>query len=155
MKYSNRWPLAEILADRLLAQPRVRDLLAQSDIIIPIPLHWKKQFSRGYNQSALLAHRIARSCSLLFADPLARIKNTQSQTAARSKLQRIANLRHAFGLTNSRKIADQRVILIDDVTTSNATLQFAARTITSARPKTISAIVLATADQKRSDFTAI
>src|ERR1051325_3878647 len=57
-KYHRRWPLAEWLTDRLLEQPRIGKLLRQQDLIVPIPLHRRRQFSRGYNQAKVIASRL-------------------------------------------------------------------------------------------------
>src|SRR5262245_32011019 len=61
-KYHRRWPLGEWLTDRLLEQPRITNLLKDIDVIIPVPLHRNRQFSRGYNQAKVIAAHIAKRC---------------------------------------------------------------------------------------------
>ena len=73
----------------------------------------------------------------------------------RSVADRDANLRHAFGLVDSKSIAGKRVTLVDDVITTASTLKAAARTMEEAGPAAISALVLAVADPRRRDFQVV
>lgn len=156
MKYHHRWPLAEILADRMLAESRVRNLLNEIDLLIPIPLHWTRQIARGYNQADALARRLARHRSdLSVSRAIVRLKNTTPQTTVRSIADRAENLRHAFGLVNPRSIANKRIALVDDVKTTGSTLKAAARALQDADPISIHAIVLAAADPRRRDFQTV
>src|SRR6266704_147592 len=63
-KYHRRWPLGEWLTERLLEQPRIQVLLKQINLIVPVPLHRRRHFSRGYNQAKVIAARIAKKCKL-------------------------------------------------------------------------------------------
>lgn len=156
MKYHHRWPLAETLADRMLSEKRIRDVLDHADVLIPTPLHWSRQIRRGYNQANSLANRLARyRKNLAVASPIVRLKNTVAQTTVRSAADRAANLRFAFALTDIAQIKDKRIALVDDVLTTGSTLKSAARTLKEAGPAAISAIVLAVADPRRRDFQAV
>lgn len=156
MKYHHRWPVAEILADQMLRQRHVRRILDQTDVLVPVPLHWSRQVLRGYNQADALARRLSHHLKhLRVAHPIVRLKNTFAQTAIRSFADRTFNLRNAFGLINPKPIRDRRVTLVDDVMTTAATLKAAARAIDDANPAAINAVVLAVADPRRADFQAI
>jgi ComF family protein len=156
MKYRYRWPVAEILADQMLAHERIRRLLDETDVLVPIPLHWSRQIGRGFNQADALARRLARRHPhLRVAHPIARLKNTAAQTTVRSIADRADNLRFAFGLLNPRSIRDKRVALVDDVTTTASTLKAAAGALKSASPAAISALVIAVADPRRQDFQTV
>ena len=156
MKYHHRWPLAETLADRMLAESRVRELLDEIDVLVPIPLHWSRQILRGYNQADALARRLARhGRGLKVAYPLARLKNTHPQTTVRSLADRTENLRNAFGLVSPKSVANKRIALVDDVKTTGSTLKAAARALQEADPVCVHAIVLAAADPRRRDFETV
>jgi ComF family protein len=156
MKYHRRWPVAEILADQMLAQERVRQLLDETDVLVPVPLHWSRQILRGYNQADCLARRLAQyRLSLRVAYPIVRLKNTASQTVVRSIADRDANLRFAFGLVDAKAVRGKRVTLVDDVITTAATLKAAARAMEEADLAAINGVVLAVADPKRRDFQVV
>jgi ComF family protein len=155
MKYHRRWTLAEQLADRLLQQADVRNLLSGTDCLLPVPLHRFRQFTRGYNQAEVIAKALARLTRLPVLHALRRVRHTQTQTHL-PRTQRDENLRDAFALRpGGKRVFGKRLVVIDDVLTSGATLRAAARALKPAGPASISAIVVAVADAKHQDFTAI
>lgn len=116
---------------RIGADPR----FASADLLVPVPLHRAKRRARGYNQSELLCEGIAAVTGLA-ADPsvLERPKHTESQTSLAFALRR-QNVGDAFrlGPSGARAAAGRRVILVDDVMTTGATLQACARLLKGAR----------------------
>jgi ComF family protein len=157
MKYERRWALGEKLADRLTQRMDVRTLLAQSHVLIPVPLHRHRQRSRGYNQADVIAKRIA-DCpgpKLGVAYPAERVGNTETQTHLHSKTERFENLRHAFELIDPSAVEGRHLVIVDDVLTTGATLVSFARILKPAKPASISAIVLAVADPKGRAFEVI
>jgi ComF family protein len=155
MKYRHRWPLAEILADRMLLQPRISQLLDQTDLLIPIPLHYSRQILRGYNQADALASRLATLRCIPLARPIIRFKNTPPQTLIVSRQIRAENLRDAFALIRPKTLAGKHVTLVDDVMTTASTLRSAARILAAGNPISINALVVAVADPRRRDFQTI
>jgi ComF family protein len=155
MKYHHRWTLAESLADRMLCEERVKQLINDADVLVPVPLHWSRQIGRGYNQADVLAGVLAGRCGLPVARPMKRIRRTPSQTGIHSRTVREENVRGAFALTNGDIIRDKRVVVVDDVMTTGATLQTVGRLLKSARPHKLSALVVAVADPKGQDFQII
>ncbi|HEV8605150.1 MAG TPA: ComF family protein [Tepidisphaeraceae bacterium] len=154
-KYHRKWPLAEWLADRLLEQPRISALLQHVDVIVPVPLHRRRQFSRGYNQARLIAARLHKHTHFPLIQPLIRIRDTEQQTAQTSQKARHANVRGAFALRKPKLVESKRVLVVDDVLTTGATLQAVARTLLLAKPASLSAVVLAVADPRHRDFLTI
>ena len=77
------------------------------------------------------------------------------QTSMPSQAQRVENMKDAFLLVSERGIRGNHVVVIDDVMTTGATLQSAARVLDQAKPASVSALVLAVADPKHQDFQAI
>jgi ComF family protein len=153
-KYEHRWPLAERLADRLVLRSDVRSLLTNSDVIVPVPLHFKRQRQRGYNQADVIARQICRNNSKV-KHAAVRALNTETQTHMPSRAKRMANLSDAFLLIDPDAIAGKNVVLIDDVLTTGSTLVSLARTLNVAKPASLSAIVIAVADPKGRQFEVI
>jgi ComF family protein len=121
------------------------DVLSGADFLVPVPLHWTRLFQRRYNQAALLAQAIASAGGPPVAvDWLVRRRRTPSQgrlgAGARSR-----NVRGAFALRRGRSVAGKRVVIVDDVMTSGATLEECARILRRAGAKSIGALTLARA----------
>ena len=137
-KFAGRWPLlpmlAEVLLDRLPVSPAV-------DLIVPLPLHPQRLRERGYNQAVEIAVPLARNFKLPLArDVLIRDKNTAQQTRL-THAARHSNLRGAFRAEPSVK--GLRIALVDDVMTTGATLDAAARALKKAGAAQVEAWVLA------------
>lgn len=93
------------------------------DLVCPVPLHAVKQRERGYNQARLLASRLSKRLDVPLAGPnvLIRIKKTDTQTRLTAR-QRLSNVLGAFKVHQSGRIAGKKVLLIDDVMTTGATV---------------------------------
>jgi ComF family protein len=130
----------------LLEQERVKALLSETDCLTPVPLHPSRQIARGYNQAEVLARRLSRRCRIPLVRPAKRVRATETQTHLHSRAQRMKNLAEAFVLAKGRQIHGKHVVVIDDVMTTGATLQVLARTLRSAKPASLCAIVVAVAD---------
>ena len=144
LKFRGQRRLALPLARLLLAA--VEDATLAPDLIIPMPLHGGRRRERGYNQAALLARPLARAMRApLREDALARTRATQPQTRL-SRPDRRANVAGAFALAShaaQTQLAGKRLLLVDDVTTTGATLDAAAEALLAARPAAILALAVA------------
>jgi len=99
------------------------------DLIIPVPLHPKKERQRGYNQSALIAGSMAAVWGIAQGEQLLRrVRFTESQTK-KSREERIANVAGAFALPKPEKLRGKHILLLDDVLTTGATLEAAAQAL--------------------------
>lgn len=120
-------------------------LIADADIIVPVPLHPVRLLSRRYNQSAILAREVARLTGLP-SDPLAlrRVKRTTSQVGL-STAQRQKNVQGAFTIPKSSisAIDGKRILLMDDVITTGATVNACARTLAKAGASHVDVLALA------------
>jgi len=130
-------PLGDLMADY------VARLSLPADVLVPVPLHPARERKRGYNQSRLLAHAIANRIGLPVVEALARERNTPAQVHL-SRHQRLANVQGAFRATGA-DLCGQRVLLIDDVCTTGATLAACAHALAPSRPRSIWALTLARA----------
>jgi ComF family protein len=155
MKYSGRWNVGESLAARLLSQERIANLVSEADVLVPVPLHFFRQFRRGYNQAMVVARWMSRKQGKPIVHPLRRVRHTETQTHLHSRQKRFKNLRDAFKLVNPAAVHGKRVLVIDDVMTTGATLQTVARALRPARPASLSAIVLAVADPRGRSFQSV
>jgi ComF family protein len=155
MKYRRRWPLAQSIADRMLTNPAVRQLLDDAEVLVPVPLHWARQIGRGYNQADCLAKALARRSGLKIARPVRRIRFTPSQTAIFSRTVREENVRGAFAAKLRRSVRGRHVVVVDDVLTTAATLQGVGRILDEMAPASLSALVVAVADPRRRDYQGI
>lgn len=121
------------------------DMLAGADLVVPVPLHRWRLFSRRYNQAALLAQGVARAARLkAVLDLLARTRPTPPQVG-RSRRARFANVRGAFAVRAAYRseIRNCRVVLVDDVMTSGATAEACARTLHRAGAARVDVLTLA------------
>ncbi len=122
-----------------------QELLAEADLIVPVPLHWRRLFARRYNQAALLAQALGRQARLPVApDLLRRRRHTVSQGHL-SASARERNVAGAFTVPAGKlaRIRDRRVLLIDDVMTTGATSSACARTLRRAGAAAVDVLVLA------------
>lgn len=115
------------------------------DLIIPVPLHWKKQKKRGYNQSEFIASGIAESMGkLLDTSILYRAVETETQTR-KSRYERWENVENIFRLRSADKITGKHILLVDDVITTGATLESCASTLLKENNTKVSVATLAMA----------
>lgn len=136
-------PLGEMLAEQVQRMP------LPADVIIPVPLHRRRQRERGYNQSALLALRFGAATQIpVCQDVLRRHRYTRSQTRLDAQ-ERNQNVRGAFSCTNQhdidREIVGKRVLLIDDVATTGATLRACAQVLRDHGARSVWALTVARA----------
>ena len=129
-------------------------LEANFDVIMAMPMHWRKRWERGFNQAELLADPVARRYGLPLATILRRTRYTKSQ-AGLTEAARRKNLRGSFRLKRPEQVAGKRVLLIDDVFTTGATLRAAAAVLKAAGVARVSALTLARVDRAISSRTAL
>lgn len=155
MKYHRRWAIGEQLAARLARLRGAQSILSNADLLVPVPLWRWRQVHRGYNQADVIARQLAAQSGKKVLPIVARIRRTASQTQLNSRRGRVENVRDAFGLKSHHPISGRRIVLVDDVMTSAATLKEVGRVILQAQPLEISAITLAVADPRGRSFQAI
>ncbi|HWJ04009.1 MAG TPA: ComF family protein [Verrucomicrobiae bacterium] len=120
-KFSGNRQCGKFLAELLLAGP-VRDL-AGIDLVIPVPLHKTRLRQRGFNQAEVLAKALALGANLpIMTDLLSKEIPTDSQ-ASLARHQRLTNLEAAFRVTRPQFTHGKRILLVDDITTTGATLE--------------------------------
>src|ERR1700722_8615693 len=141
LKYSDRAELARPMGAWMARAGA--DVLGDADVIAPVPLHARRLWARRFNQAAALAREIAHRSGKPFEPALLqRVKATRSQVGL-SREQRIANLQGAFRAAPGARIRGRRVARVDDVLTSGATANAAARALLRAGAAEVDLIVFA------------
>jgi ComF family protein len=143
LKYQDRTDLAPAMG-RWMARAG-QELLGEADILVPVPLHWRRGWSRRYNQSGALARIISRQSGVkLASEALRRVRATEQQIGL-SRSQRANNVQGAFkvAIDRSADIAGRRVILVDDVLTTGATVDACARALLRAKAAAVDVLVFA------------
>ena len=118
LKYHNVKRLSGPLADILL-----RMEIPSADAVLPVPLYKNRLRQREFNQSALIAKYLAKGLgSILVLDSLVKMRDTKPQVGLRSD-ERRKNMRNAFGIQNKEAVEGKDILLIDDVSTTGATVR--------------------------------
>ena len=134
---------ARRLFGRWLAQAGA-ELLADADLIVPVPLTRTRLLSRRFNQSAILAHEVARVAHVK-VEPLAllRVRSSKPQVGL-SREQRSRNVSGAFAVAPARKVAisGAKIVLVDDVITTGATAEACARALRRAGAASVDVLAL-------------
>ena len=153
LKFRNNQQLAklfaEIIYDNLVEELANLNLTINfnNPILITIPLSRQRYRERSYNQIELIAKEITKIDHNNFLEykkgVLKKIKNTLPQSHTKNKMDRMKNLKGCFKVINPAVVKNQNIILLDDVTTTGATLNEAVRTLKSAKPKQIICVTFA------------
>jgi len=145
----DRTELVPLLARLARAVFEASSFYNDVDLFVPVPLHWTRKLARGYNQSHLIAKRLAHPTARICTD-LVRIRRTTAQPIAATPAARARNVKHAFAPRADHRFADRSICLVDDIKTSGATLNECARTLKAAGAAHVYALVLAVAGQRLS-----
>ncbi len=128
-KYRNFPYLSSFFAPYLEEALSFHPFLKDVDLIIPVPLHWKEKWRRGYNQSLLLARQISRITGIeVREDLLFKKRNTPSQVSLSAE-ERRRNVKGVFSVRRGRELKGRRVLLVDDVFTTGATVNECAKVL--------------------------
>jgi ComF family protein len=142
LKYSAATWLAAPLGSLLIDV----ELSAAPDAIVPVPLHPRRLIERGFNQSALLATALANRLDLrLDTTALVRVEDTPPQ-ARQSRSERLTALRGAFAIRVPRRVEGARVLLVDDVVTTTATVRAASESLLQAGAAAVDVVALSRAE---------
>ncbi len=145
MKYNRKKEIGYELGKKLGDDLR-KSVFSETDYLLPVPLHKRKQRKRGFNQSEWIAGGIAETLDRPVAlDVLFRKKHTKSQTK-KSRYDRWKNVENVFELRNEEKIYNKSLLLVDDILTTGATLEACANTLLKAKAVKISIATLGLAD---------
>jgi ComF family protein len=143
LKYGDRLDLAPMMG-RWISRAG-REILAEADALVPVPLHWRRQWTRRFNQSAMLAAAISAESGVpVAAAALKRVKATAQQVGL-SRSERATNVQGAFKVPPEGRalVHGRRLVLVDDVLTSGATVDGCARALNRAGAAHVDVLVFA------------
>ena len=146
IKYNNQSDVISVIGRWYGKQLRQSPLWQDIDAVVPVPLHWKKQRKRGYNQSAVFGEGIAEVMGVrCYKNALRRVTHDKSLTGLR-RLQRVETIGSSFHLAQPGAVRHKNILLVDDVLTTGATLEACALALQTAPVSSISMITIATGE---------
>lgn len=141
-KYEGKVQLAKVIAG--LMEERLKNEGLKTDAIIPVPIHWKKLESRGFNQSSLIARELGERTGKPVIDCLERTKETKAQYNL-DRTQRYLNIVDAFSVRLRYNIDKYKsILLLDDIYTTGSTVNECSRVLKKAGAKRVYVITAAT-----------
>lgn len=149
MKFAQGWSWARWMGRRL-AERLPAELAGEQVAVCHVPMHWRRRWRRGFNQSQLIAEALAARRRCTHLPVLQRPRATRPQTLVR-RADRWANVRDSFTLAPV-DLAGWRIVLVDDVKTTGSTLRACARLLTGAGAEAVHVAVVAVGDPR--DVTA-
>ncbi len=142
MKHGYHEGLADAVGELWAAEALGPLKVVGAGAVVPVPLHWRRRWARGYNQAAALGRALASGLQIPFADRvLRRVRATPFQTGGRDA--RKENVRGAFGAKADPRVRGKTVLLVDDVLTTGSTASVAARALRSAGAARVVVAVMA------------
>lgn len=146
IKYNNQPELISTIGKWYGKQLRNASLWEETEIIVPVPLHWKKQRKRGYNQSAVFADGLADAMDIDCArHVLKRITHNKSLTGMK-RLERVQTIGASYVLANPKPVLHKHVMLVDDVLTTGSTLEACAIALKQAPVASLRMVTIATGE---------
>lgn len=137
-KYNSNFKNLKFMGNALISL--CSELVVKPDIIIPMPLSYKRLFQRGYNQAYLLAKPVAKYLNLKI-DFLTVKRKHKEFMGHKTYLKRLENIKNVFSIKNNKNIKDKNVLIIDDVFTTGASLNELAKTLKKNGAKSVSGLV--------------
>jgi ComF family protein len=143
MKYKGRPELGVLLGELLADTILQSNMPWNVDLILPVPLHKKREKLRGYNQSLCIAEGLSAGLHLpVYKNVLVKRSSTSSQTK-KGRFSRYENLKSAFSIVDDTEIKGKHILLVDDVITTGATIEACASALNLAGIATLSIAAIA------------
>jgi len=142
-KFNEQSYLHETFANIIIKNEKICRFIKNYDIIIPVPIHRKRYKQRGYNQTELIARKIAENLDItVVTDVLVKEKNNKPQSDL-TKTEREQNIKNVYRVQNSQKIKNKTILIIDDIYTTGNTVKECSRMLQQAGASQIAVLTIA------------
>ena len=142
-KFNEQSYLHETFANIIIKNEKICRFIKNYDIIIPVPIHRKRYKQRGYNQTELIARKIAKNLDItVVTDVLVKEKNNKPQSDL-TKTEREQNIKNVYRVQNSQKIKNKTILIIDDIYTTGNTVKECSRMLQQAGASQIAVLTIA------------
>ena len=142
-KFNELGYLYKTFSEIIIKNKKISRFIKKYDIIIPVPVHKKRKKQRGYNQTELIARKVAKELGITFENNvLLKTKNTKPQSTL-NKEDRMLNAKGVYTVKHEEKIMGKKVLIIDDIYTTGSTLNECSRVIRTANPAKIGILTIA------------
>jgi ComF family protein len=147
LKFDQIQPLGDWFAGRLAELARCEGLAMAADVVVPVPLHRDREKERGYNQAAVISKPLAKILGLPHKAALLMRTRPRPDKQVLSLEERWASVRGAFATRPGSQVDKLRVLLVDDVLTTGATLDACTRALLDSGAKSVVALTVARASR--------
>lgn len=142
-KYNDDLVIGKFLTKLFCTQLKQRDWINNIDYIIPLPLHWRRKLHRGYNQSEIISREIGKYFEIkVKTNCIKRVRYNKSQTKM-TKEKRWENVKDIFAVKNTKQLEGKHILLVDDIATTGASLNFCIKALSTIKDINISVLVIA------------
>ena len=142
-KFNEKPYIYKAFVNFLIKNEKICRFLKSYDIIIPVPIHYKRKITRGYNQSALVSSEIAKKLDIKHNEKiLFKLVNNKPQST-KNKTEREENVLGVYSVRNKKLIYDKKVILVDDIYTTGSTVDECAKILKQEGVKEILVLTIA------------
>lgn len=141
-----RTPIKKLIRKYLELTPLLKIVNKENAVIVPVPLHSSKLRHRGFNQAEIIADILKDLTGMQVINALIREKNTAPQSELKNNDARTRNVKGSFRINstiNNQQLTDKQIIIVDDIYTSGATINEAAKVLKSLKPRKVVGFVLA------------
>lgn len=142
-KFNEKSYIYKALVNFLLKNKKACRFLKNYDIIIPVPIHYRRKVIRGYNQSALIAEKLAKNLNIKYnGNVLLKNKNNKPQST-KNKMERRDNVVGVYYIKNKHEILNKNILLLDDIYTTGSTVNECSKMLKIAGAKSVDVLTIA------------
>ena len=142
-KFNEKSYIYKAFVNFVIKSEKICRFLKSYDIIIPVPIHYNRKVTRGYNQSALIAKEIARKFNIQYEEKVLFKKVNNRPQSTKNKQERMNNVKGVYYTKNEYKILNKKILLLDDIFTTGSTVNECSRILKESGAKLIDIVTIA------------